>query len=596
MNGSRVLIGAQDPPTSEAKDRDPAPALAPVEVAPPAVTAARAAAHALGALLGVAPLLHELLSRPARTATAIWTSTTLLAMVSTAFWTWYRPSRPKRWRPEGTTARWGFRSTVVLLAVAWWAWAMTVFVHATRDDGLVAAAMLLLASGLLASMVAVDRWALLGWLGIVHLGAALGAMVVGVSPELAAIALFAGAVVGMLGLRTSQLLDSARRARAENEQLVRQLRQQVALVEAADAEKSRFLGAASHDLRQPMHAIGLFAAALEASLRQTEHHAKAMSMVKAIDALDASFTAMLDISKLDAGTVRPKLQAFPIRDSYRRLHLHCAGLAEERGLSLRFKTGGKVVTSDPLLLERILSNLIVNAIRYTDDGGVTVLTRSRAEHTSVEVWDTGPGIAADELSRVFDEFYQVDNPGRDRSRGLGLGLSIVKRLVLLLGHRLEVRSVLGRGTVFKLLMQRSELADMGSVILGADTVPACPDEDRTVLVVDDESPVREGMRELLQGWGFTVLLAASGTEAIREVRRHASVIHVIVSDLRLGKGIDGLDVIEAVRLDYGAPLPAILVTGDTASADVKRAHASGHPVLFKPVRPRDLYAALRAIP
>ena len=396
--------------------------------------------------------------------------------------------------------------------------------------------------------------------------------------------------------RVRRLVGRAWRVRRDNDLLVAKLRQQVALVEAADDEKTRFLGAASHDLRQPMHALGLFAAALEKELRGDSHHAKVISLTRAIDALESSFGAMLDVSKLDAGLLRPNVQTFPIRDVFRRLHMQCSAQADENGLSLRFKPGGKLVTSDPQLLERLLANLIQNAIRYTNEGGVVVVARTRRTRTSIEVWDTGEGIAADQLPLIFNEFYQVHNPGRDRSKGLGMGLSIVKRLVLLLGYELEVDSTPGHGTVFRLLLAPTQLEEMRTMVLGADTIPLAPEENRTVLVIDDEASVRAAMNELLQGWGCTVLLAATIDEARVAMLRHNGLIDIVLSDLRLAGGEDGLQAIEELRRVYGAPLPAIVVTGDTSPAEVKRAYAGGHPVLFKPVRARDLFTALRNTP
>lgn len=392
------------------------------------------------------------------------------------------------------------------------------------------------------------------------------------------------------------LLMQALQTKQSNDALVNELRQQVFLVERANRDKSRFLAAASHDLRQPMHALGLFAASLEKSLADTPLQPTVVNMLRAVDALEQSCSAMLDLSKLDAGVVAPNRQSFPIRDVFRRLHMHCAGQAEELGLGLRFKPGGRIVTSDPQLLERVLANLIHNAIRYTKEGGIVVLARSRLERISLEVWDTGIGIAEEDLPKVFDEFYQVSNSGRDRTRGLGMGLAIVKRLVLLMGHELEVKSRPGRGTVFRILLAPTEMADMENMVLGAETVPMIVDVNRTALVIDDEESIRLGMRELLQSWGFEVLLAATVVQACTEVRRHSGVIDLVLSDLRLANHEDGIDAIERVRAVYGAPLPAVLITGDTSADEVKRAHASGHQVLFKPVRPRELYALLRSMP
>jgi signal transduction histidine kinase len=445
-----------------------------------------------------------------------------------------------------------------------------------------------------ASRPATLAWVLPSMLPLVAIGAGVGPAAP-LHPAVAPLGLTFTLVALFFASRHRQVLARGWRTRRANDALVHELRQQVALVEQADREKSRFLGAASHDLRQPMHAIGLFAGSLQRELAGTRHEPSVANMIRAIEALETSFATMLDVSKLDAGVVEPNLHAFPIRDLFRRLHMHCAGQAEERGLSLRFRPGGRIVTSDPQLLERVLSNLIHNAIRYTADGGVVVVTRQRQGRISIEVWDTGIGIAPAELPRVFDEFYQVHNPGRDRSRGLGMGLAIVKRLVLLLGHELEVTSWPGRGTVFRILLKPTDLGELDTVVVAADTRPPVTETTRTVLVLDDEQGVRAGMQELLRTWGCQVLLAATTDEACREVLRHAGVIDVLLCDLRLAGGEDGLQAVERVRAVYGAPLPAVLITGDTSPAEVRRAHESGYAVLFKPVRPRDLFAAMRSL-
>ena len=487
---------------------------------------------------------------------------------------------------------------LALLALAWGAAPLLLLPQPSLAAATLLAVTLcgIAAAGACAS--AASRLAAQGWLLLV-----LGPLVVAlwgegaaVSTSLAVLVAVFGFAVGWLARRQNALLLAAWRTERDNDALVRELRQQVFLVERANREKSRFLAAASHDLRQPMHAMGLFAATLEKSLSNTPLQYTVTNMMRSVDALEQSFSAMLDISKLDAGVIAPNMQTFPIRDLFRRLHMHCAGQAEELGLGLRFKPGGKLVTSDPQLLERVLGNLIQNAIRYTREGGVVVVARTRRSRTSIEVWDSGIGIAEEELPKVFDEFYQVGNSARDRSRGLGMGLAIVKRLVLLMGHELELKSTPGRGTVFRILLMPTEMADMDSVVLGADTVPSPLDANQTVLLIDDEESIRVGMRDLLRTWGYEVLLAETIAQACTEVRRHAGVIDMVVSDLRLANQEDGIDAIARVRHVYGAPLPAILITGDTSAEEVKRAHDSGHRVLFKPVRTRELYAALRSAP
>ena len=484
-------------------------------------------------------------------------------------------------------------------AVAWGSSALLVLPHETNLYFACTWVVVLLAmAGAGAYVVSALRAAIYLWL-LPLLGPLVGWMLWQRGPLQLTIGIMALSYLVMAAIFAHshyRLLQTALRTKLDNDALVRALRQQVVLVEEADREKSRFLASASHDLRQPMHALGLFAATLEKHLDGTSLQPTVSNMMRSIDALEQSFSAMLDISKLDAGVIEPNLQSFPIRDLFRVLHMHCTGQAEELGLSLRFKPGGKIVTSDPQLLQRVLGNLIHNAIRYTQEGGIVVVVRQRQGQISIEVWDTGIGIAAEELPRVFDEFYQVSNPGRDRSRGLGMGLAIVKRLVLLMGHSLEVASTPGKCTVFRILLKPTELADMDNVVLGADTVPSPLDADQTILLIDDEESIRTGMSELLQTWGYRVLQGGTIAEACTEVRRHAGVIQLVISDLRLANQEDGITAIERVREAYGAPLPALLITGDTSPEQVKRAHESGHQVLFKPVRTRDLHSVLRRIP
>ena len=511
------------------------------------------------------------------------------------------------WRHNGAgTQTWNaeppwFTQHVALIALLGLAWGAAPW-WLGLDAGPAATLLMVLSSMAAAAtgahVLASSRWAVCLWLVPLLCPLIFAALWKG-GEEAALIAAFASVALAatlFFAFKRHQLLMDAAFTKLSNDALVRELRQQVFLVERANRDKTRFLAAASHDLRQPMHALGLFAASLEKSLADTPLQPTVVNMMRAVDALEQSCSAMLDLSKLDAGVVEPNRQSFPIRDVFRRLHMHCAGQAEELGLGLRFKPGGRIVTSDPQLLERVLANLIHNAIRYTREGGIVVLARSRTDRISLEVWDTGIGIAEDELPKVFDEFYQVSNSGRDRTRGLGMGLAIVKRLVMLMGHELEVKSRPGSGTVFRILLAPTELADMDNMVLGAETVPVLVDVNRTALVIDDEESIRIGMRDLLQTWGFEVLLASSIAQACTEVRRHASVIDIVLSDLRLANKEDGIAAIERVRAVYGAPLPAVLITGDTSADEVKRAHDSGHQVLFKPVRPRELYALLRGVP
>ncbi|WP_408908511.1 sensor histidine kinase, partial [Variovorax paradoxus] len=278
----------------------------------------------------------------------------------------------------------------------------------------------------------------------------------------------AGAAYLMLtlhaGIRQHRLLTDSLMLRFENEALAARLGEQIAATERASLEKTRFLGTASHDLRQPLHAIALFGAALENELRNRPEGRNAERLMRAVNALGASLDTMLDVSRLDAGVVVPEVQAVQLDALFLPLNHTFSARAEQKSLQLRVRASGLWVRSDPQLLHRMLSNLMDNALKYTASGGVTVIARDRGETVWIEVRDTGIGIAPEQSGRIFEEFYQVDNPGRDRSHGLGIGLSIVQRLSRLLGHPVQMHSRLGRGTHFRLVVQAANA--QASVLAG----------------------------------------------------------------------------------------------------------------------------------
>lgn len=414
------------------------------------------------------------------------------------------------------------------------------------------------------------------------------------SPELAWFGVVLAAAAAWVGWARRRAWSRAAGAALERDDRVRELEAERDAAVRADLEKSRFLAIASHDLRQPMHALGLFAATLEQRVRGHGEEPLVHNLVRCIDGLDRSFNVMLDISRLDAGTIEPNFQQFPLRDLFRRLHMHFAGQAEQAGLGLRFSPGGKSVTSDPQLLERILGNLIQNAIKYTESGGIVVVARSTRDYVNVEVWDTGAGIQPAELPRIFDEFYQAGRDERDRERGLGMGLAIVKRLALLLGHRLSVASTPGRGTMFRVGIPVGGLADIQDVTAAADTLPMPMPASlpRTILIIEDEESIRRSLALLLEEWGYQALAAANAQAAEQLVSRLDTPPELILSDLHLGEGPDGIAAIEAVRRHCGFDVAAILITGDTSHEELRRATDSGHAVLFKPVQPRKLLNAL----
>ena len=380
--------------------------------------------------------------------------------------------------------------------------------------------------------------------------------------------------------------------RFHNEDLVGQLRSQVDVAARANEEKTRFVASAAHDLRQPLHALGMFCATLEQRLQNTPDRPLVRNMMTAIESLEESFGAMLDISRLDAGIVQAAPQTFPIRDVFRRLYQQFGGDAEARDLALRFRATRRIVSSDPLLLERILANLVQNALRYTRRGGVLVAARRHATGVALEVWDTGPGIPTDKLEMIFREFYQLDNPERDRSRGLGMGLAIVQRLCHLLQHPLEVRSREGRGSVFRLVVPEGDVNAL-AVSKEAETLPPRKTGTITVLLIDDERAIREATRELLRPMQVNVVVAATIAEAAACAEKSTERIDMILSDWRLRGQENGLEAVRAVRAISGEGTPAVLITGETSPELLKQAHEAGLVVLHKPLQPRQLIRLIK---
>lgn len=361
--------------------------------------------------------------------------------------------------------------------------------------------------------------------------------------------------------------------------------------ESASRAKSRFLASASHDLRQPLHTLALFGAAL--SLRVTDPAARndVRQLNAAIESLNALLNTLLDLSKLDAGVVCPDVRQVDISALISRAVEGFRPVAEEKGIYLRVRAkNGIHCDTDPQLFERIVNNLIDNAIKYTEHGGVTVEVRVDND-IEVVVTDTGAGIPAWEHERVFEEFYQLGNPERDRARGLGLGLAIVQRTAELLGVEISLRSKLGVGTTFHLRMPCSKTAAFEPPA----TPPRAPKDKNAqlrVLVLDDEAAVRQAMASLLAVWGWEPVLAGTTDEAVEQLAH--SPVDAIVADFRLRNDETGLDAIRRIRASAG-DLPTILITGETSPERLRDAIASDLPLLHKPVDPAALKSALESV-
>ena len=381
------------------------------------------------------------------------------------------------------------------------------------------------------------------------------------------------------------------RLRFENLDLMTALTAKKEEAERANVAKSRFLAAASHDLRQPLHAMALFVSALRDKTHD-ETRPIVDKLTASIEALEGLFHALLDISKLDAGIVRPEVSDFHVQLLFDRIGREYAVEAAVKELRFACVPTRAVVRSDATLLERILRNLVSNAIRYTHVGGVVIGCRRRGGKIGIEVWDSGVGIEPTHHKEIFQEFYQVENPERDRSKGLGLGLAVVDRLARLLNHPLRFVSMPGRGSVFSVVVPHGE---------ASATVPDVPAPaefiggklgDALVVVIDDERAVLDGMREVLQEWGARPLLATSADDALEQLAHTTPRPAVVIADYRLRGEDTGVQAIQRIQSVYGTAIPGVLITGDTAPDRLREAEASGYQLLHKPVRPARLRALL----
>ena len=422
-----------------------------------------------------------------------------------------------------------------------------------------------------------------------------------------------------------QTLQRAIDLKVQADELLVQLRIEKKAAEAARQEaevanraKTQFFTAASHDLRQPLHAMGLFAEAL----RQRVHRSSAPpqgsiaegaarsvvddpevaqlvnSINESVDALEGLFSELLDITRIDNGGIEVHEQHFAVGDILRKLRLNFEPSAFEKGLSLRLRSGSRVVFADPLLVERILRNLVSNAIRYTNDGSVLVSCRQRGDRVLLQVWDTGIGIRETERERIFEEFYQVPHTGvvaPEQRKGLGLGLAIVKRLADLMHAPLSMRSQAGRGTVFTLELPVGKTPRALAQAVPGKAPLGITLEGRLVVIVEDEPAVRAGLEVLIKGWGAGI--ASFDSVAASAAWAQTSDPNIVKPDLlivdyRLEDGLTGVDAIKALRARFGAAVPAILVTGSTMTGHEMDAQTHNFHLLIKPVVPNKLRAMI----
>ena len=391
--------------------------------------------------------------------------------------------------------------------------------------------------------------------------------------------------------------DMADKLGASQEHLQRQiaaatseLREKKDEAERGNRAKTRFLAAASHDLRQPMHALGLFVA----ELGQKPHAPDTRRLVEQIaisaETMENLLDSLLDISRLDVGVLDRQIKPFPLQPLLERIDVDYRREAEMRGQRLRLRPTSQWVESDPLLLERILHNLISNALRYAPGGTILVGCRKRGKRVRIEVRDNGPGIAPDAQESIFQEFVQLDNPERNRAKGLGLGLAIVRRLTDLLDHPLSLKSSPGRGALFAVELPA---AAPGLITERAHPIASQGLNGLHVVLVDDDELARASTLGLLESWGCQVTAADDPSGILSALADATRPPDIILSDYQITGTSNGLQIIQQLRDHFGKPIPAVILSGDTSPATAATIHKADIPLLHKPVRPAKLRALLQ---
>jgi signal transduction histidine kinase/CheY-like chemotaxis protein len=396
-------------------------------------------------------------------------------------------------------------------------------------------------------------------------------------------------------IAAEQEITTCKQIEKIQEDSLRQLGEARDAAEQANQSKSRFLAAASHDLRQPMQAINLFVDSLgRTNLSEEQKHISAY-LTELTHALGELLNVLLDISRLDAGVVKSSPKAIPVDALARRIEADFSALAVAK--SLRFKLsvpfGDMAVNTDGQLLMRLLGNLISNAIKYTEQGGILVAIRRRGDQALIQVWDTGIGVSGEHIDLIFEEYVQVGNPERDRTKGLGLGLAIAKRIAALLKSELSCRSRPGKGCVFEFYLPLASTTE--SAAPTPTDSPAVRNEGKLVgrrfVLVEDDLMVGTAMKLALESCGVSVTRYATAEEALADSAIADADFYI--SDLRL-PGLSGLELLDAIQQRSGKTIKALILTGDTSCDRIAITHSSSWPVLFKPLDLSKLMSAIES--
>jgi len=367
--------------------------------------------------------------------------------------------------------------------------------------------------------------------------------------------------------------------------------------ERASRAKSQFLAAISHDMRQPIQAASLFLGVLDGRIGDPKAREVLERVKTSIDSVHGMLSDLLDLSRLDAALIKPALKPLQLRPLLERLHAEFAPQAELKRLTLRTVPSSATVATDPELLDRILRNLLANAVSYTASGGILLGCRRSSGNVRIIVADTGPGIPESQQHQIFEEFYQVGNSERDRSRGFGLGLAIVQRIADMLEHPVAVRSAVGKGSVFSITVPLAAPA-LSAGAHAAESAPACRCDNanhRPVLLVEDDPAVLGAMVMLLEEWGLSVVTSQSLDELQATIQDLQVPAALIIADYRLPDGATGTDAVSLARSRISPDLAGIILTGDTDPARLREAHANHTRLLHKPIQAAELQRVVAEI-
>lgn len=390
----------------------------------------------------------------------------------------------------------------------------------------------------------------------------------------------------------TQLNDQLLREIGERSQVELRLREAKREAEQANLSKTKFLAAVSHDLLQPLNAARLFTSALQEQREQAVSTALVRNISNSLDDVESLLGTLVDISKLDAGVIKPDIAPFAVAELLDNLAVEFRQAAASEGLSLHFVPSSALVRSDIQLLARILRNLLSNAIRYTPSGRVLLGCRRHRQSLSIEVWDSGIGIAEDKLKEIFQEFKRGDSQRPKQDRGLGLGLAIVDKIAGMLGHRIQVRSRLGHGSRFSIEVPLAKRAPRARVEASTPEMLVERLRGSRVWVLDNDAAICAGMRTLLEGWGCQVVTALSEEDLARQVDNYHADADLLIADYHLDNGHNGVDAVASINARRGTALPALMITANYSNELRQQMRELGHTLMHKPVRPMKLKAAM----